>query len=136
MSYQCRNVILNQRRQYSVLSGSTELSRCNPKKKKVLRTWQGSFKPVTEPTEPLIKKILSHPSLTSNADMKNDIIHEAVAIIEDLVSSMLKMQPSFYCQKQTIPNCSEFFSIIEEHLQHLQHLLGRDFKILVCLNLL
>lgn len=68
--------------------------------------------------------------------MKNDIIHEAVAIIEDLVSSMLKMQPSFYYQKQTIPNCSEFFSITEEHLQHLQHLLGRDFKILVCLNLL
>ena len=27
------------------------------------------------------------------------------------------MKPSFYCQKQTIPNWLDFFSIIEEHLQ-------------------
>ena len=46
----------------------------------ILRTRQRSFKPVIEPIEPAIKKVRSVPSLVSNIDVNNGLIHEAVAI--------------------------------------------------------
>ena len=70
----------------------------------ISRTRPRSFKPVIEPFEPAIKKVRSDPSLLSNIDINNGLIQEAVAITEDLLWCMLRMQASCYCQKQTIPN--------------------------------
>ena len=54
-SYHCTNAIAIQRWQYPVLSEITESPPCNLEKV-ILRTWERSFKPVTEPVGPAIKK--------------------------------------------------------------------------------
>ena len=52
------------------------------------KTRQRSFKPVIEPPEPAIEKVRSDPSLVSNIDINNGLIHKAVAITEDLLWRM------------------------------------------------
>ena len=102
-SHHCTNVIAIRRRQYPLLSDSTESPPFNPEKM-ILRTRQRPFKPI----EAAIKIVCSDPSLVSNININNSLIHKAVAITEDLLWCMLRIQASFYCQKQTIPDWSGF----------------------------
>lgn len=91
-SYHCKNAIAFPRHQYLVLSDCTEIRPCNPEKM-VLKLGKNlsSQLLVIEPIEPATKKVRSDPSLVSSIDINNGLIHEAVAITEDLLWWMLRM---------------------------------------------